>query len=486
MSAASVNAHFHGVLRRCPENPRYFTDDTGKAILLSGSHTWCTLVDLLPIDREPKQEEIFDFDRWLSFTKENGYNFLRLWSRDAGYRMHWRGQEDIVEVTPSIWEHAGERIPGQPPKYDLDRLNPAYFERLRKRVEQLGEIGVYVSVMLFDAWSSFPYMPGGFDGHPLNKQNNVNGVDGCPETPPVSEELNPDGDRTVFKDCDSLTIHTLADPKILAYQKAYVKKVVETLNDLDNVMFEIANEALVRSKYWQYEIIRYIRELESGMEKQHPIWMSHVVQANNPVLFASDADAVSPGVEAVDEDFCVDPPILDGRKVILADTDHLGGIWGTAQWAWKTFLRGHNPIFMDNYNMPGSDLDQMAVPDSPLTVLFGRVQYGLPDDWRVPVRNALKQILRVAKGLSLEKMLPDRTISSTKYALVSPREEYLIYQPASGQFRLNLIGARGPFTVEWIHPVTGEVTKGASFRGGCAIDFTPPYEGEVLLHLKKE
>ena len=99
MSAASVNAHFHGVLRRCPENPRYFTDDTGKAILLSGSHTWCTLVDLLPIDREPKKEELFDFDRWLSFTKENGYKAAPILSGES--KMGYGG--GVCQVCSTIY-----------------------------------------------------------------------------------------------------------------------------------------------------------------------------------------------------------------------------------------------------------------------------------------------------------------------------------------------------------------------------------------------
>ena len=41
---------FHGPLRRCPANPRYFTDDTGRAIYLSGSHTWAVFQDLVPLD----------------------------------------------------------------------------------------------------------------------------------------------------------------------------------------------------------------------------------------------------------------------------------------------------------------------------------------------------------------------------------------------------------------------------------------------------
>ena len=35
-----------GPLRANPANPRYFTDGSGKAIYLTGSHTWANLMDL--------------------------------------------------------------------------------------------------------------------------------------------------------------------------------------------------------------------------------------------------------------------------------------------------------------------------------------------------------------------------------------------------------------------------------------------------------
>ena len=65
-------------------------------------------------------------------------------------------------------------------------------------------------------------------------------------------------------------------------------------------------------------------------------------------------------------------------------------------------------------------------------------------------------------------------------------EEYLIYQPESGLFKLKLHGAKGPFDVEWFYPQTGERIMGRSFSGSMAIDFTPPKPGEVVLYLKKQ
>jgi len=48
-------------LRVHPTNPRYFTDDGVRAILLTGSHTWNNLVDMGPSDPPPR----FDYDAYL-------------------------------------------------------------------------------------------------------------------------------------------------------------------------------------------------------------------------------------------------------------------------------------------------------------------------------------------------------------------------------------------------------------------------------------
>ena len=37
-------------------------------------------------------------------------------------------------------------------------------------------------------------------------------------------------------------IYELLDPKITALQEAYVRKVVDTVNEFDNVLYEISNE----------------------------------------------------------------------------------------------------------------------------------------------------------------------------------------------------------------------------------------------------
>lgn len=42
--AAAATGPANGPLRPHPHNPRYFTDGSGKAIYLTGAHTWNNLV----------------------------------------------------------------------------------------------------------------------------------------------------------------------------------------------------------------------------------------------------------------------------------------------------------------------------------------------------------------------------------------------------------------------------------------------------------
>jgi hypothetical protein len=74
-SAESL-AQTHGPLRVHAENPRYFADASGQAILLTGSHTWNNLVDIGPDD--PPQP--IDFDTFLRWLQAHGQNFTRGWT----------------------------------------------------------------------------------------------------------------------------------------------------------------------------------------------------------------------------------------------------------------------------------------------------------------------------------------------------------------------------------------------------------------------
>ena len=107
-----------------------------------------------------------------------------------------------------------------------------------------------------------------------------------------------------------------------------------------------------------------------------------------------------------------DPPAWDGKKVSLLDTDHIWGVGGNAAWVWKSFLRGHNPIFMDPYDG---------------TVL------GKPAD-RAGNRSAARWVRRAASPNGSTSRPDARArLASTGYCLANPGTEYLIYQPKVGE-----------------------------------------------------
>src|SRR5262249_57340127 len=145
--------------------------------------------------------------------------------------------------------------------------------------------------------------------------------------------------------------------------------------------------------------------------------------------------------------FGEDPPAWEGRKVSLLDTDHIWGVGGNPAWAWKSFLRGHNPLFMDPYDH----------------AVLGK---GAPEHWEA-LRRSLGQTRRLAGRVDLAAMAPHDDRASTRYCLSRPGIAYIVYLPEGGEVDLDLSGASGAFRVEWIHPIEGTTTPAEPVAGGA-------------------
>ncbi len=433
-----------GPLRVHPANGRYFTDGSGKAIYLTGSHTWPNLVDIGKGDPPPR----FDFDAYLAFLGRFGHNFIRLWTWEpVTWNTKQNGQKRVHRAAPQPFARTG---PGQAldgkPKFDLTKYDPEYFGRLRRRVQAAGEAGIYVSIMLFEGWA-MQFSEGAWRGHPFHPANNV-------------QALDPDANR----DGNGLELYTLASPGATAFQEAYVRKVVDTVNDLDNVLFEISNENHPPSTKWQYHMIDFIHRYEKTKAKQHPVGMTFQYKGgSNRTLFDSPADWISPNPEGGYRD---DPPAADGKKVILNDTDHLWGIGGNPAWVWKSFLRGMNPLFMDPY-------DGQVLPP-------GGARWD-------PVRRAMGQTLRVARRVDLAAMTPQGSLASTGYCLASVGDgaEFLVYLPQGGEATVDLSALRGLLETRWMNPADGAWQAAPATPGGRQARLKSPFAGDAVLWLDR-
>ena len=486
-------------------NPRYFTGESGeragKAVYLTGSHIWNNLHDAMGPGAEGSVEpERFDYDGYLRFLNDRGHNFIRLW-RWEQFRSQAAGGSYHLNMTPQPWARRG---PGNAkdgkPRFDLEQFDPAFFERLRERVVQAGDAGIYVGVMLFDGWAlHLSPAPDHIEGHPFHALNNVNGISAS--------------------SIDDLQVLPL-DSRIEAIQAAYIRAVVDTLHDLPNVLWEVANESsgggsvdqefadmlgMVEppswgdSTDWQYWVIDTVKSHESDRHYEpHPIGMTmqfpvaNQAKVNEPLL-RSCAEWISPGWD--DENFAdggspmdpdsppshwlADPPVSDGGKVIIADTDHFAPGGGDALWAWKSFLRGHHPILMDFGLIAGvaptSDVD----PDAGVP----------PFEFYEPVRWAMGDTRRYAERMNLIEMEPRRELSSTGYTLANPGEEYLVLEPDGDGRAFSVQLAAGRYSAEWFNIDSREVAEGNDVTADAAglIEFPPPWpNGSAVLYLVRD
>jgi len=494
-----------GPLIVSPKNPRYFTPssgpDAGRAVYLTGSHIWNNFHDGMgpgpdaqSVDDQAESERM-DFDAYLSFLSERGHNFIRLW-RWEQIRSQAAGGNYHLNMSPQPWQRTGGGTAKDgKPRFDLDRLDDAYFQRLRDRVVAAGEAGIYVGVMLFDGWAlHLSPAPDHIEGHPFHAANNVNGI--------------------AAASIDDLQVLPL-DPRVQAIQDAYIRRVVDTLHDLPTVLWEVANESSgggsVTDEFagfiglsaaphwgdstaWQYRVIDTVKEHELaqgypphpiGMTMQFPVAVQ--TEVNDPLL-ASRAEWISPGYD--DEIFAdgghpmapgsppsrwyADPPAADGAKVIVSDTDHYAPGQGDALWAWKTFLRGGHPILMDfgligGLEPTGADPADTGVP---------------PFEAYEPARWAMGDTRRYAERMGLIDALPGGETASTGYALVNPGVEYLVLQPEDGPFTVDL--PTGAYAVEWFDVSNRETTPGERVvvDASAAVEFSSPFPaGPAVLYL---
>ncbi|PYY00065.1 MAG: hypothetical protein DMG64_17800, partial [Acidobacteria bacterium] len=451
-----------GPLRALASNPRYFTDGSGKAILLSGSHTWNDFQDM----DQSSSPAAFDFNGYVNFLKVHGNNVTILWKKDLPTFCNW-GAGGTWHVVQFPWQRTGSTNASDGlPAFDLANFDQSYFDRLRARVLQLQQNGIYAIVQLFDGLQLTDNRCAG-DGYPFSAGNNVNNVD--------------DGGGT-----GSMTM--TAPNAITDFQDTYVKRVIDTLNDLPNVLWEVSEEAPINSgSWWQGHMIDLIHSYESTQSMQHPVGFP-TLDINNgsqdSTLYNSKADWVAPKARISPTSSCgtLGTPLC---KVDINDSDHsYFGMWkdnvqANRNYLWENFVNGNGVIFMDPYSVFWST-DNRNLCRNPVNGVCDA-----PDTrWDNLRDNTGKGIVSYANRMNLAAMSPHPELSSTGFALANPGVEYLVYEPGSpSTFTVSLVPAT--YIYEWFNPSsltvasTGTITVSAPGNQ----PFTQPFSGDAVLYL---
>jgi len=451
-------------------NPNYFKDASGSLLILNGSQTWNTFQDF----GSSGSVQTIDFDDFVKFLLAHGHNFTLLWLTElpkfCGFPATASSPPELT-VTPFPWRRTG---PGTATdgglKFDLTKFDQSYFDRLRTRVKALDNAGIYVGVYLFTGeWLNIFRCSS--DGYPFTGANNINGVD--------------DGYTGGKKGIDSITM--TAPNAITRFQDTFVEKVVDTLNDLPNVLWIVSEEAPANSTWWNDHQISHVRAYESKKPLQHPIGYAALIGAPDTTIYNSDADWVAPQVRVSPTTSCGNGK--PACKVNVNDSDHsYFGMWNDTEqqnrnYEWQNFMNGNQVLFMDPYvaYYPRERRNMCASPTN--AICRG------PDKRYDNFRDNLGYILRYSRKLNLANVTPHPSLCSTGYCLAqtpSVGAEYLVYSPSGGPFTIDIsaIPSSRKLSVEWFNPSTGASIIGHPIPAGSSSQsFTPPFGGDAVLYL---
>ena len=479
-------------LRTLASIPNYFTDDTGKAVYLTGSHTWNNLQDW----GNQGSIQPLDFTAYVNMLVTHGHNFTLLWRtelpRFCGMPTADNSPSDFT-VSPHPWQRTGPGIASDGGKrFDLTKFDQSFFDRLRSRVQQLNASGIYVGVYLFTGeWlNAFRCSS---DGYPFTGSNNVNGID----------------------DGGGIGSITMTAPNaITAIQDAYVDKTVDMLNDLPNVLWIVSEESPPSSVWWNNHLIAHVRSYESTKQLQHPIGyavhsgdqrhfmrrlfdvLRRLLDADfrgsiadstiaDSAIYNSNADWVAPSARISPTTTCGSgvPPC----KVNINDSDHsYFGMWNDTveqnrAYVWKNFLNGNQVLFMDPYEIyyPRESRNLCVLPVKGIC--------SAPDPRWDNFRDNIGYARAYANRVNLSAMAPRGKLFSNGYGLANAstsKAEYLGYTSSGSPLKIDLSATPGMLSLEWFNPSTGATVSGGTIAGGSSQTLTAPFLGDAVVYLR--
>jgi len=423
---AGIEKGTAGSLSINPSHPHYFQTADGKPVLLIGDYAWGTFSD---VD--------FDYKAQFDALRANGLNIARVWL--------WWGAEqlplpnDKQHIEPFLRPGPGKANDARP-KYDLSKFNPAFFERLRDLCAAARERGLFLQLITVDAWMlKHPHL---WRLHAFQRDNNLNGVDGDPR----NTGEGTDGQQGFC---------SLGNPRALEFQKAYLRKLVDTVNEFDNILIEIANENYY-SEAWERHLCEVIREYELAKPRQHALMPldllnhSSVVQKWDPKTIHS---------ALLQKRHLRQPLIFDTDWIINDSDDEI------RRAMWTAVLSGGHFNYMD---------DSLEFREKPLP------------DKRAALHRQIGHLAAFMKPLKPWEMQPDDALVKSGYAFaLASTNEMAAYLPSGGSVTLDLASLPGQFTARWFNPREGTFSDPWEAEGGAPRMLAAPDAADWVLLLSK-
>lgn len=448
-----------------PRNPRYFYDGT-QGVYLGGHQIFVDLQDNsfnkewtkdMRYPKNPSRKATtLAWPQYLDFLARLHYNYVRgwaIWSTGSG-----KAAPPHRVAFPMPFRRTGPGTANDGgPKFDLRQFDETFFRRLRSRCKDLQNRGVYISVMLFELYG---FLDGEevngqrlWDGNLFNGANNVNGLHMDRKRNRLGEEF-----------------FTLDDPAVVRIQKAYIEKMVDTLNDLDNVIWEICNEAPSASIEWQYEMLRHLKAYEARKPKQHLVLLSP--GGWNPggwtwtperLFVESPADCIATASGWINKE---NPRVYRVDKPVVMDLDHVAPGQCQPALIWKAFTRGYH---FNLYDAPFEQPQQESRA------------------WQVARENLRLTRVLAERVHDIALMNPGEDLFSTGYCLANEGQEYIVYAEEQKDFQVNGLQAGQEYRYEWISTAEARVQEtGRITPDDRTHRFSPPCGGAVLFLMLRD
>ena len=474
----------------CPDNPHYFFYKGKPLVLITSDHHYGAVID-----------KDFDYVKYLNYLSDNSMNLTRIYPggmfettdkylpgnplgpRSGRQLLPW-AKSDQPGANPLLAE------PGQPSyKYDLNKWNQEYFDRLKDFVGLAQKKEIIVEIPFFngmynDCW---PLMA-------MYHENNIQNVGQYED-----------------KECGLFTSTDTRNLDVIKYQKAYIEKITTELNGFDNLIFDICDEPSLQGLPGgsvlflpDSQVIPWINEMKGAfLQAEEPLSKKHLlgqtVQNLSPDFSGEPwckwlaAEYVKPAAKALNLNYEINKPLINvesnyygislTKNVYDVDAIRLEGWW---------FMLGGGAgcINLNGEYYRGQETGgkntQSAI---------------------IPQKKVLKHFMESFDLTGLSRFTDFAGTPSDAFcnALAENGKQYALYIfhgayegewgahfiPETGNFLDTLIlndVPAGNYLLNWIEPSTGLVKKSENLKweGGKLILITPEYSLDVAMRLRKQ
>jgi hypothetical protein len=489
-------------IRLHPDNPRYFLFRGKPLVLIAAGEHYGSVIN-----------RPFDFERYLVDHAEKRQTMTRtflLYRELQSAKNPWSPCKPETPDYIAPWVRVDARDGAEKEaldglgKYDLDRWNPEFFERLHRFLGRASELGIAVELTLF----SNSYNEKIFELNPLNAANNVQKIGAT----------------------HWARYLTLKDPKLVERQIAFARKIVsDTAAKYDNVYYEICNEpggdwppesTLAEVDAWQAEIAAAVREEMRRVGSVHLVAGSPAFSIKPQVRQAFDTVAKSDLFDVINfhshpdnylagkrydlgrfmakdlvlttlGDFCADLRAAAPGKPFVLDEDNAASAHKDEEaWtvdrkrAWATALSGGHYDFID------------------FSITVGH-ETGTPESG-AKIRTWMKDLSTLVQSFDFVHAAPTRDwVGETPAgvfvaSLAQPGEDYVAYFADARERAVEKAGAplrmtlslhlpAGEYTRRFYSPISGVYSAEFALHGGEDVSKVevPAFTDDVVLRVTR-